>query len=172
MMLAMFAGENRDNLLLAVMMAYRSSVHESTLLNHPDGSAIDISSVTRDSVVTFLDTSNSLHPFFLHRLDVGPLCLCVQLLRRCLAGWSLPEGGWTDLRGYWSSLGTPGCCHVSNCVCGGFRLEVPSVLIDLESVHGLSPNVILACEPWGHMDHDGEGCECLYSDSTGAYKCS
>ena len=30
MMLAMFAGENRDNLLPAVMMAYRSSVHEST----------------------------------------------------------------------------------------------------------------------------------------------
>ena len=33
MMLAMFAGENRDNwddLLLVVMMAYRSSVHEST----------------------------------------------------------------------------------------------------------------------------------------------
>ena len=33
MMLAMFAGENRDDLddlLLAVMMAYRSSVHEST----------------------------------------------------------------------------------------------------------------------------------------------
>ena len=30
MMLAMFAGENRDDLLPAVMMAYRSSVHEST----------------------------------------------------------------------------------------------------------------------------------------------
>ena len=33
MMLSMFAGENRhdwDDLLLAVMMAYRSSVHEST----------------------------------------------------------------------------------------------------------------------------------------------
>ena len=33
MMLAMFAGENKDDwddLLLAVMMAYRSSVHEST----------------------------------------------------------------------------------------------------------------------------------------------
>ena len=48
-------------------------------------------------------------------------------------------------------------------------LEVPSVLLDLESLHGLSPNVILACEPWGHMDHDGEGCECLSSNSTRAY---
>ena len=48
-------------------------------------------------------------------------------------------------------------------------LEVPSVLLDLESLHDLSANVILACEPWGHMDHGGGGYECLSSDSTGAY---
>ena len=48
-------------------------------------------------------------------------------------------------------------------------LEVPSVLLDLESMHSLSPNVSLDCEPWGHMDHNGEGCGCLSSDSTGAY---
>ena len=48
-------------------------------------------------------------------------------------------------------------------------LEVPSVLLDLEIMHSLSPNVILDCEPWGHMDHNGEGCECLSSESTGAY---
>ena len=48
-------------------------------------------------------------------------------------------------------------------------LEVPSVLLYLGSMHGLSPNVSLDCEPWGHMDHNGEGCECLSSDSTGAY---
>ena len=46
-------------------------------------------------------------------------------------------------------------------------LEVPSVLRDIESLHGVSPNVILSCEPWGHMDHSGEDCECLSSDSTG-----
>ena len=34
-------------------------------------------------------------------------------------------------------------------------LEVPSVLLDLENLHGLSPNVILACEPWGHMNQSG-----------------
>ena len=27
-------------------------------------------------------------------------------------------------------------------------LEVPSVRLDLESLHGLSPNVILTCERW------------------------
>ena len=34
---------------------------------------------------------------------------------------------------------------------------------------GMSPNDILSCEPWGHMDHSGGGCECLSSDSMGAY---
>ena len=48
-------------------------------------------------------------------------------------------------------------------------LEVPSVLLDLKSLHGLSPNVILTCEPWGHMDHSGGGCKRLSSDSMGAY---
>ena len=48
-------------------------------------------------------------------------------------------------------------------------LEVPSVRLDLRSLHGLSPNVILTCEPWGNMDHSGGGCKRLSSDSTGAY---
>ena len=48
-------------------------------------------------------------------------------------------------------------------------LEVPSVLRDIESLHGVSPNGILSCEPWGHTDHNGRDCECLSSDSTGAY---
>ena len=48
-------------------------------------------------------------------------------------------------------------------------LEVPSVLLDIKSFHGMSHNVILSCEPWGHMEHSGGGCECLSSDSTGAY---
>ena len=81
-------------------------------------------------------------------------------------GGSFPEGGWTDSTGYWSSLGTPGCRHVSHCA---LALKVPSVLLDLESVHSLSPNVILDCEPSGHVDHNGEWCECLSLDGTGAY---
>ena len=33
----------------------------------------------------------------------------------------------------------------------------------------MSPDVQLSCEPWGHVDHNGGGCECLSSDRTGAY---
>ena len=50
-------------------------------------------------------------------------------------------------------------------------LEVPSVLQDIESLHGVSSNVSLSCEPWGHIDYTGKDCTCLSSDSTGAYGC-
>ena len=33
----------------------------------------------------------------------------------------------------------------------------------------MSPDVQLSCESWGHVDHSGEGCECLSSDCMGAY---
>ena len=45
-------------------------------------------------------------------------------------------------------------------------LEVPLVLRDIESLHGVSPNVILSCEPWGHMDHSGGDCACLCGEIT------
>ena len=158
-----------------------------SLLYNPDGSVIDVSPGTCVSVVTFLPqevlllgTTNCLHLFFVHRLDVGPIRLMsiahvfnyrVAVLRdgvksAARVGHSRRAAGWIL-----EDIGLP-CGHqvdvMFQIVCA-LVLEVPSVLLDLESLHGLSPNVILACEPWGHMDHDGEGCECLSSDSTGAY---
>ena len=53
-----------------------------SMLNNPEGSVVDVSSGNWDSMDTFLpqevflvDTTNSLHPFFVHCLDVGPLRL-------------------------------------------------------------------------------------------------
>ena len=53
-----------------------------SLLYNLEGSVIDVSSGTRGSIATFLPqevllvgTTNSLHPFFVHRLDVGPIRL-------------------------------------------------------------------------------------------------
>ena len=33
----------------------------------------------------------------------------------------------------------------------------------------MSPDVHLACEPWGHVNHRDANCECLSSNCTGAY---
>ena len=130
--------------------------------------------------VLLVDTSNRLHPFFLHRLDVGPLCHTsiahafnyrVAVLRDGVKSAAQVSCSRKEAGRILEDIGLPWGHQVAvmfQIVCA-LALEVPSVLLDLESVHGLSPNVILDCEPWGHMDHDGVGCECLSSYSTGAY---
>ena len=53
-----------------------------SLLYNRKGSVFDVSSGTSGSLITFfpqevllVDTTSSLHPFFVHRLDVGPIRL-------------------------------------------------------------------------------------------------
>ena len=48
-------------------------------------------------------------------------------------------------------------------------LELPSFLEDLENLRGISPNVHLDYEPWGHMNHEDINCGCQSSDRTAAY---
>ena len=48
-------------------------------------------------------------------------------------------------------------------------LDVPAFLRGIARLRGMSPDVQLSCEPWGHTDHCGGGCECCSSDCTGAY---
>ena len=122
-----------DRTLLSAGAGVHAPGAPESMLSNPEGPVVDVSSGNRDSVDTFLmhevllaDVTSSLHPFFVHRLDVGPIRFtsiahafnyCVAVLRD---GWSLPKGGWTHSTGCSSSLGTPGCGHVSDCVCAGF----------------------------------------------------
>ena len=48
-------------------------------------------------------------------------------------------------------------------------LELPSFLAELENLRGMSPNVQLSDEPWGHINHKDVDCECQTSDRTAAY---
>ena len=48
-------------------------------------------------------------------------------------------------------------------------LELPSFLEALEDIRGVSPDVQLDYEPWGHMDHSDGHCYCRSSDGTAAY---
>ena len=94
-----------------------------------------------------VDTTISLHPFFVYRLDVGPIraynnCSCVQLSRRGFAGWRKIGGGVVRSRraAGWISedIGLPWGHQVAvmfQIVCA-LALEVPSVLLDIESLHG------------------------------------
>ena len=129
-----------------------------SMLNNPEGSVV--SSGNWDSVDTFLpqevllvDTTNSLHPFFVHRLDVGPLRLMsiahafnyrVTVLRDGVktAAWvgrSRKAAGriLQDIGLHWGHQ----VVVMFQILCA-LALEVPSVL-DLGNMHGLSPNVSL-----------------------------
>ena len=148
---------------------------------------MDVSSGTHGIVVTFLpqkvllvDTTISLYPFFTHRLDVGPIRLTtiahafnyrVVVLRDCVKSAAWVGRSRSVAERILEDIGIPWGHQVAvmfQIVCA-LSLEVPSVLRDIESLHGVSPNVILSCEPCGHMDHSGGDCECLSSNSTGAY---
>ena len=48
-------------------------------------------------------------------------------------------------------------------------LELPSFLGELENLRGISTNVHLHCEPWGHINHEDINCGCQSSDRTAAY---
>ena len=48
-------------------------------------------------------------------------------------------------------------------------LELPSFLAEMEDLRGVSPNVHLQCEPWGHNNDEDVDCECQTSDRTAAY---
>ena len=48
-------------------------------------------------------------------------------------------------------------------------LELPSFLEELEYLRGVSPNVQLPDEPWGHNNHEDVDCGCQTSDRTAAY---
>ena len=46
---------------------------------------------------------------------------------------------------------------------------MPTFLQNIEGLRGVSPNVQLYSEPWGHVDHGDVNCDCLSSDRTPAY---
>ena len=50
-----------------------------------------------------------------------------------------------------------------------FALDVPAAAECVTDLQGVSPDVLLAHEPWGHVDHAGVACGCRTSDRTVAY---
>ena len=48
-------------------------------------------------------------------------------------------------------------------------LEVPTFLQFMHELQGVSPNVQLYSEPWGHVYHSDDNCGCLSSDRMASY---
>ena len=47
--------------------------------------------------------------------------------------------------------------------------EVPAFALRMRELQGVSPNIQLKDNPWGHVEHCDANCTCLESDRTGAY---
>ena len=112
--------------------------------------------------VLLVDTTSNLHPFFIHMLDAGPLRLAtiahafnyqVAVLRdgvrsatrvgrsRRVEGRILED---TDVS--WGHQ-----VAVMFQIVSALALEVPAFLQNIEDLRGVSPDVQLSCEPWGHV---------------------
>ena len=128
-----------------------------------------------------MDATSILHPFSKHRLDAGPIRLTtiahafnyrVAVLRDGVKSAARvgrshrAEGRFLDdmvvLWGHQVAV-------MFQIVSASLALELPAFLQKIERLWGVSPDVQLSCEPWGHADHNGGSCECLSSDRTGAY---
>ena len=153
----------------------------------PNASGMDVSSTSLNSaVVPFsltvirVDVSCELHPFFVHRLDAGPMRLVtiahafnyrVAVLRDGInsairVGHSRKVEGriLTDTDISWGHQ-----VAIMFQIISTLALEVPAFLQDIVGLRGVSPNVQLYSEPWGHVDHSDANCACLSSDRTAAY---
>ena len=119
------------------------------------GSVVDVSSGAHDSVVTFFpqevllaDTTISLHPFFMHRLDVGPISLTtiahafnyrVTVWRDGIKSAERVGRSRRAAERILEDIGLPWGHQVAVMfqIVSALALEVPSVPLDIESLHGM-----------------------------------
>ena len=157
-----------------------------SVLDGPGVSNMNLSSLARSRVVAFLpqeardiDDDHVLHLFFHHRLDVGPIRLTsiahafnyrIVVLRHGAKLAARVGRSQRAARQILDDVDIPWGHQVAVMfqMCARW-MEVPAVLLELGQLKGVSPNVNLACEPWGHMNHGDGDCECLSLDQTGAY---
>ena len=106
-----------------------------------------------------------IHPFSVHKLDAGPVCLMtiVHVFNYRMA--VLHDGVKSAVRvgrsrkaegRFLSGSDIPWGQQVAVMfqIVSTVALELPSFLAELENLRGISANVHLHCEPWGHINHE------------------
>ena len=124
--------------------------------------------------------SCALHPFFVHKLDSGPIRLMTIAHAFNYRVAVLRDGVCSAIR-IGRSRKAEGCFLTEPNISWGHQvtvmfqivstlvLEVPAFSQFMHEVQGESPNVELYSEPWGHMDHCDDNCGWLSSDRTASY---
>ena len=127
-----------------------------------------------------IDDTSALHPFSPHKSDAGPVRLMTVAHAFNYRMAVLGDGVKSAVR-VGRSQKAEGCFLSNSDIPRGqqvtvmfqivstMALELPSFLAELEDWRGVSPNVHLQCEPWGHNNHEDVDCECQTSDRMAAY---
>ena len=127
-----------------------------------------------------IDLSCVIHPFYIHKMDSGPVRLMtiahafnyrVAVLRdgvRSAVQVGRSRKAETcflkDVNISWGQQVTVMFQIVST-----LMEKVPAFALRMRELQGESPNVQLKDYPWGHAEHCDANCTCLESDRTGAY---
>ena len=127
-----------------------------------------------------IDDAYALHSFSVHKLDAGPVRLMtiahafnyrMAVLRDGVKS-AVRVGRSRKVEGrFVSGSDIPWGQQVAVMfqIVSTVALELPSFLAELENLRGISPNVHLHCELWGHINHKDINCGCQSSDRTAAY---
>ena len=170
------------------MIADVESNHSvSSSIDPSDLSQVDVTSAPLISVpslvesqVVEIDSSCVIHPFYIHKMDSGPVRLMtiahafnyrVAVLRDGV--WSVVRVGWsrkaetcflTDVNISWVQQVTVMFQIVST-----LMKKIPAFALRMRQLRGEQPQVQLMDNPWGHVEDCVAKCNCLDSDRTGAY---
>ena len=149
-------------------------------------SGMDITSSTLISVpipveswAVRIDSSCVIHPFYIHKMDSGPVRLMTIVHAFNYRVAVLRDGVRSAIR-VGRSRKTETCFLREVNILWGQQVtvmfqivstlmeEVPAFALRMRE-QGESPNVQLKDKTWGHVEHCDANCACLESDRTGAY---
>ena len=124
-----------------------------------------------------MNDTSTLHPFFPHKSDAGPVRLMTIAHAFNYRMAVLRDGVKSAVR-VARARKAEGCFLANSDIPWGqqvavmfqfvstMALELSSFLGELEELRGMSPNVQLHFEPWGHINHEDVDCEFQTSDRT------
>ena len=158
-----------EGAVLADVLVGSTGSSSGSRVECPNASGMDVSSAPLDPAVVpfshsvlWVDVLCDLHPFFAHKLDSGPVRLMtiahpfnyrVTVLRdgvksaiRVGRSHTAERRFLTDTNISWGHQ-----VAVMFQIIPTLALEVPTFLQFMEELQGVSPNVQLYCEPWGHV---------------------
>ena len=127
-----------------------------------------------------IDSSCVIHPFYMHKMDSGPVRLMtiahafnygVVVLRDGVRSAVRMGRSKEAERCFLSDVNIPWGQQVTVMfqIVSTLMDEVPEFALKMSELRGEQPNVQLIDSPWGHVENCAATCDCLGSDRTGAY---